>query len=384
MQPAHAAGGSPHDRLSDLASSAPIYVPALRWKQGEIRALKELADERLLGGILPLLLIDSQKERKQHDPDSDVPHSPASFIDFVAGEVQELLHDRQEAYIDTRLFDYANDDYDGLGRFFMTLHAGLMPAIPVLRRNAGAACIRTIKPFAKERGICLRLRLDSLEDTNDLEELVSSVDVDDRLVDIVFDLFELPSPLSADESARRIEMVLKKGRWRRCAIIGGSCRRTEKDNTDVPLRMPRLEVIQYRDIATILKTRVPIFGDYGIVLPKAHPATGGGATGPSPIIRYCTREAWYIWSKNEQYTDYRRLTHACAPFSEFMGAQFSPGDATIERIARGDAGPTGNASTWITTDTSHHLLYTVRQSAKLLPSPEPLEPSECRYPGKSA
>lgn len=368
------------NKLTSPSQTETVYVPALRWKQGEIDALAGLADGGLLGGVKPMLLIDTQKEREQNVR-VVVPREPGPYIDYVASEVQKLLRDRLEAYIDTRLFDYGNDDYDGMSRFFSTMHANNMRAIPVLRRNEGISRLKNLRGCAKNSGVCIRLRVDTLHDADDIEELLRSLGIDDRQTDLIFDLFRLPSPsLNAEESAQRISVVLRSGSWRRATLIGGSFVRPDRQTEHFPARIERCEVREHEKIAARLSGHRLIFGDYGIVLPESHPANQKGGIGQHPIIRYCAAYSWYVWFKNDALATYRELSHECATYSEFMGRTFSPGDAYIEGVARATELQLGNPAKWVEVDTSHHVMYAKRQVEGTLPSPEPIDRSECRFP----
>jgi hypothetical protein len=348
-----------------------------------------LAQENLLGGVLPLLLIDTVKEREQHATSRRAKsNEPGIYLDEVASEVQMLLKDKHAAYIDTRHFEVANEGHDGLVNFFTTLHAASTPAIPLLRFDASPSRREALQSRARTHGVAIRLRIRTFNEYREIERLLGDLGIDDRSTDLVFDLFRLDgSQIDVSDCARRIDQLLGLGTWRRCSLIGGSfALPSTKIRTAPPSRIERREVAAYDAILKKVQSKQQIaFGDYGIVYPNASPAESSGGAGTWPVIRYSTKSHWLVWRSTaahqaQKLSEYFTLAQSCATDADFMGAGFSSGDAFVEEAARGNRATPGGPSTWVCNDTSHHVVYTKHQFSNTLPRSAPISPSECKLP----
>lgn len=113
-------------------------------------------------------------------------------------------------------------------------------------------------------------------------------------------------------------------------------------------------------------SRVPTFSDYAV----AHPELS--AFDPRfmimiPNIRYTRADEWLVArgvnpKKVRASQQYQGLCQTLLRTRQCQAARFSWGDRYLRECARGQGGP-GNATTWRTVGTSHHLAFVVNQIA---------------------
>lgn len=365
-------------------------MPALRWKEAEIRALRTLAREQLLSGILPLILIDTIKEREQNAKRRGRSREPGVYLDEVADEMLQVLQEGRLVYVDTWLFERANDGMRGLERFFETLHGKQLASIPVLRTDAPPRRRRFFRDYDRKHGVAVRIRARHLlEVLDEIGSLLDDVGAAYSDSDLILDLWNMRAEFSDREFLERIAQVLELGPWRRATIIGGSYpAQLSRESKDNPTLVERREVAAFAAIKSGLSpSRKLIFGDYAFINPAAQPAASSGSAKRWPIIRYSTDAAWQVWRSDKpdqtgQLSGYVQLAQECATGASFMGRPFSPGDRCIEECARGEHLSPGDASAMITADLMHHIVYTMRQFSASLPRPQPLLRSACKPPSR--
>jgi hypothetical protein len=143
-------------------------------------------------------------------------------------------------------------------------------------------------------------------------------------------------------------------------------------------RESRIEFQVWNQLSDAVGTETALsFGDYGVV--HAHFVPPNKGVRVPPRIRYTTsnEHAFYRGALNSEYSD---LCGLVTSSSDFSGPNFSDGDRTIALCAQRLDGP-GNASSWVASDTSHHLEFVSRQvwqalhdsnrlAVFLLPEPE--------------
>lgn len=102
------------------------------------------------------------------------------------------------------------------------------------------------------------------------------------------------------------------------------------------------------------------YGDYG---PRSADFPPGGFANTLAQVRYTCPSGYYIFRGGLLRNDHEQLRTIgsdLATSQHFMGVGFSWGDGEVERIGSGQGG-TGNRTTWIAIETSHHLAFTSEQ-----------------------
>lgn len=368
-----------------LNGKHPRYVPALRWKRGEISALKRSLKAPEGTIITPLLLLDNVAEREQNET-KKIPSDPMKYIDFTASEMQKFFNS-QTAFVDTKLFDSQRPGIDALVEFFRNPIAKLSPLVPVLRLTDAEDRLREFRDTDPVKGIALRLEERHFRDRDRIDAFLAAVGVDERAVDLIADLDKLEEERAdIDPLAELIDGLSQRSKpWRSVTLLAGGYPSKPAFHDDRWIDCPRFEWLTYTKVATSLRRQkklVPAYGDYGIINPKATPTSGsGGGGGTRPIIRYCLHGSWRIRRAPEvmrkgAVSKYFDLARECVTSSIFMGRDFSDGDRYIDDRAMGLAETAGNASSYITVDTNHHIAFVVAQLRRGLLKASPRSDNE--------
>jgi hypothetical protein len=359
--------------------SGPRYIPVLKGKQGEYKALKQL-DPSVRGMLLPLVELpppdwDFETEAPSRSLQEHLPRavrllaqhwSPAQpiLIDpFFADDA--MLHPGWHA------FDQLREDTSEYG-----LHL-----VPVLGLNDDRSYQHAVKRAAHSdrHGICLRLREVDFEDPGqlviDLMEMLDNLRLSPESVDLVIDLGG-----SNGASAHQLQVLASAylmsipdlEEWRTVAVILSAFPASVSDEvaTGSSGHVRREDALAWRRLARQagLK-RIPLFGDYG----ADHPSYDYLRIDPRLLrmvasIRYTLDDEWLLVRgsqlRRHGFEQYRDLAKDLISRPEWLGADFSYGDRFIEDCATGNAG-TGNATTWRMVATNHHLTLVTRRLANL-------------------
>lgn len=356
------------------------YVPALRWKKGEILALKRFLQDPLSARATPLILVDNVKEREQNESGS-IPGDPRRYIDYTASEMQKMFNSRR-AFVDTCLFDSERAGVDGIAEFFNNGIAKVSMLVPVLRLSDSETRLNRLRDVISGRGVALRLPERRFRANTDIDNFLKALQIDESSVDLIADLEVLEEKRSDIEPIADLIQGLtsRETAWRSVTLLAGAYPSKPEFLDGQWINYPRSDWDVYKNVARCLRARkhhVPWFGDYGIVNPAAKPTSGsGGGGGTRPIIRYCAAGYWRIRRASEitkkgSVSEYFELARQCAIDSAFMGREFSFGDRFIDDRAMGHVMGGGNAASYIAVDTNHHLTYTSVQVSKTLPKPAP-------------
>jgi hypothetical protein len=367
--------------MSDPAPFGPEhYVPALRWKAGEIRAFKKLLAWKQADGVTPVFVIDNPLERQQNERGSRVPTEPIQYIDYVASEMQKVLGDHR-AFVDTVLFDRMRTGVDGLSRFFETMFSQLANLVPVLRLEDTRTRLDALKATVAKTGAALRLPPRQGAETETIAAFLRDLGCDETNVDVILDLGHLRERIEAKPTADVLTALANRAnRWRTITLLAGSYPATLEPTATSPAVCTRFDREAYEAVRTELgnrNVRLPSYGDYGIVYADAEPTSGTLAGGGArPIIRYCTSDAWLVWKSAEgaeagKTSPYFALARACATHPLFMGGDFSYGDEYIDDRATGQPLGGGQSVVYITVDMNHHLAFAAAQHNGTPPAPRP-------------
>ena len=365
------------------------YMPALRWKKGEILALRQFIRSDDGSAITPLILVDNVAERQQNEAptvSSRIPLDPKRYIDYTASEMQKLFNSRR-ALVDTSLFDSQRTDVDGLREFFSNVLARLSPLVPVLRLADTNERLTFFRGQIDGKGIALRLPEKSFAQMTQIDEFLERMKLDESSVDLIADLEYLEQERPDVEPLADLlsELTRRRTLWRSVTLISGAYPSKPSFVENGWLHFARSDWSTYEKVALTLKKRkepVPSFGDYGIINPNAKPTSGsGGGGGTRPIIRYCAADFWRVRrasgiTKKGSVSEYFDLSRECVIDPSYMGRDFSFGDCYIDDRAMVRVSQSGNASSYITVDTNHHLRFVTAQLTGVLPVPQPRDYSE--------
>jgi hypothetical protein len=348
------------------------YVPVLKGRAGELGALRE-ADERVRGSMTPLIEIPPVP----WDFESEQPaKEPREHVGAFSRALGRALTGERRFFLDGNLL--SDQDLIG-GRHPLAValdsaRSDDLRAVPVTGRARGEAYDRAVSEAiaADNRGACLRMDADDLQEPDDLEEMLTTVlarlDLTARDVDLVLDL----GAVSADQrwTAATVRLLLgslpNAEEWRSLTVVSSSFPLDLSGvEADSAVLLPRAEWTTWESLRQRRDRmpRMPTYGDYGI----SHPVqreVDPRIIQMSAAIRYTTdREFLIIKGRSVRlkgFEQYFRLAEQLVSRSEFHGEGFSWGDGFIARTARRADGP-GNAARWRQVGTSQHLAFVVAQ-----------------------
>jgi hypothetical protein len=338
------------------------YVPILRWKAGEKRALRELfpEDKRRL---TPLIEWSRPGEvAPKEDRESPTPEPP------------DLAHDIMKHW-GTRPFfcDLAwfwtgilDGDVLDLRRYAVGLaNSGLRP-IPVLTLGDAIEYRSALASLISGPEVCLRLHYADLAGQSlarRLNHFFLTTGHTPATVHVIADFNVHYRDLDIAAFYGRLPHITL---YRTLTVAAGSfpldLREFKGPQT---LRLPRHEWVRYQHQVGDRLQRQPTFGDYAMV----HPVLTKSARGlnPSATIRYTIDDAWLVMKgeglHNKDGPGYHQY-HANALLlmqgRDYRGPEFSAGDTYISEVAARDS-ELGNPTTWVQAGVNHHLTFVSHQ-----------------------
>lgn len=347
----------------------PYYVPVLRWKRAEQRALGAImVPER--DYITPLVeLVPRDYEAKKSGVVPTIPQ----VADKQATAIARNWHDRP-MYVDCGLLpprlrrDSRNHP---LGHLARLATEGGLKLIPVadLRMTPAEVIVLADAATLLGQGSAIRLKPADLWDRTlgeRVEALVGGLRHGTLSVDVLID-YEI-----TDSGAPAIASVVKRlggrGHWRTVAAISGAFPKDLTGFSPGEHLHPRGDLTWWRSQAPGGQPPCA-FGDYAI----QHPifSEPPGRANFSASIRYATEEHWVVMRGEGVFNDdgpgfaqWPANAQLLCDRTEFCGSQFSDGDRYISAMGQ-QAETTGNAETWLRAGLNHHMVYTSRQIAKL-------------------
>jgi len=351
------------------------YVPLMRWRAGEYRALKRLSDA-CRQRVVPLIEV--------LPPDFDFElRQPKKHIDEQLKPFVKQFEDHwpnRPALVDAKQIDAAIRMGDGshpLTFVFDEARAKGLGLVPVTALDRDAGYQQSVQSIvaADGRGIGLRCGLEEALDPDfdaNLSALLAQLACAANAVDILLDLgnpkFDPQAPLIAI-----ITSVLAAGG------IFASARSVTMMATSFPDslttlqygldKLPRREWLLYKALLSALPDRVrrPGFGDYvvaAVEFPKGDMRFMRG----SPNVRYAIDDAWLVAKAKRQKTNnnqpYPALCGAIVASGYFSGSAFSDGAKYIDGCRIGTE-KKGNPTTWKWVATNHHITKVVADLANL-------------------
>ncbi len=362
--------------------SKAVYLPQLKWKAGERRALSSARGAKT-GRIVPAFKVppaggfDIEQQRVL---------TATEYLHSFGRQLAECW-DRRIAFIDAELID------DERHREAAAEH----PLTELLERarlaGANAAPIYSLQSSpeyrmavrryaAHNRGAalsCLRIKLDELESLGGPEAL-QALAADFGMATSSTVLLLDGGPLEINEVdefahllAGQLARLIAPDTWHR--VFWSATSFPEKPNLKAGMdgRFARRDWQLYK--ALLENTEglpvVPMFSDYALEYPSAYAPFNGA---PSAHLRYSSEEDYLIFKgpsvrREEGYKAIFAVAARLAASAEFKGAEYSFGNAVIERLS-GGIGKTGHASTWRWCSTDHHFSLVISQLSSLLNLPK--------------
>jgi hypothetical protein len=349
------------------------YVPCLRWKQGEYKAVSLLSSAaRAL--ITPLI------EVPEKGYDFETGTCKKSIDEHLAPIAKRVRANWQQSpcFVDLNLIppsDRMTGAIHPVKSLFEQLSAQGCSAIPVTGLDRDPQYQHAVKQCVSKdkRGLCVRVSIEEAAKPTLKSSLYALLgkELPVKACDLVFDL-EAPNFLPLDGFAKLIESIIRQlpnlPEWRSFSMIGSSFPPNMGEIKTSPAVIPRNEWLLYKMLVPALRKsrlRIPSFGDYAINHPDVLQKDMRFLK-PSGTIRYAIDDAWMITKgpnvRDNGYGQYVGHCKNVIASSHFFGSNFSEGDKYISDCAAGNA-KTGNLSTWRWVGTNHHLEKAARDVA---------------------
>jgi Beta protein len=334
------------------------YVPALRWKAAERRALEELpSDAREV--VTPLIEIPppALAPSEKHDVESRV---------IVVAEQLAKAWGAQPFFID---FGLVTNVRTGTGRLaievFLSVAAGLgLIAIPVVSNAYSSEFQSAIVSSARRRGCGFGFRV-GREEVLGRSPFRRPSALSDSPVDLLVDLgvwdAAVPSLIVTTTSLPNIDT------WRSLSVIAGAFPRDLMGMRPGRHEIRREEWCSWRDAMSAWRSgRRPSFGDFTIQYACYHEPPARANVSAS--IRYAGEDHWVVMrgeglmNKNGPgWKQYPANAELLCLQDEFCGRDFSYGDRYIWDIGTHQSPRIGSPETWLAAGINHHLVLAARQ-----------------------
>ena len=338
------------------AVTEPRYVPILKGKRGELDALRDLQPSTRMR-IRPLVEILPSPE--EQDVISDV----GKALDALA-----VRWPLEPIMLDVGYFDLETETGPtALGIAMNSAEGRLAHAVPVFRLADGAAVRADVARAANRDGHGAAIRLigedldlfpDELND--ELANALDRVELERGEIDLLIDLSAVTGAAAVLGGSRLVASLVREldgvSEFRSVTVASGAF---PVDLSNVPPwtvgELPRDDAALYSRILRRPLARTIDYGDYAI----AHPLLANGAPfAPPPQLRYTVADRWLtLKGKRNDPGGNSQFYDVCAMIAEhpdFVGAGLGPADKRIAEGRDSGLGP-GNATTWRSIGTTHHI-----------------------------
>ncbi|GAA1928990.1 beta family protein [Streptantibioticus ferralitis] len=347
------------------------YVPILKGKRGEFRALGEMAPavqadvHPVLEVVNDQLLRDVMETFREHAWNQLPPG-----LD-VAVDCSDLWRTGPVGGV------WSGHPMNWLSEAF---GAWLLPLIPVFRPHDPLGALAETRDVhrAHHRGATLRLLVlelssDASAISRTCRDALRAVKLVPEQVDLLLDAGYLSGDAAVAEALPAMLHALNWAQsvpWRNVVVASGAFPRSLARMVRGRLnRVHRWDASLWHKVARSTEGKPPHFGDYGV----SHPAMPMGGRGSIPNLRYTNGEVWdvYVASRRHPGNDgffaiCRELV--CSDRWPAHGETVSWGDEQIARCARRERPKGGGPSEWRAWATSHHLAV-ITQALRSMGSP---------------
>ncbi len=343
------------------------YVPILRWKAGEKRALKALShrDKARMTPILEWSRTDDVSPEEDRAVRMPTPRE-------LTKDVLDNWGARPFFY-DARRFwsDHLAGDSTELRRYAAEIANGGLRAIPVFTLDDGEAYRRALASLTSKDGVCVRLGFADIAGATmqeRLAEFLKATGHDPSSVHLIADFETHFRDMDIPAFCSRFQAIRNYCTF---TVAAGSFPLDLREFKGPQIfYLAREEWVRWHDQVNRDLLRRPTFGDYATLNPQLSPVKKG--LNPSATIRYTTEDYWLVMKgeglrnrdgpRHEQYPANASLL---MKRPDYCGPAFSEGDRYIQDVAARSDGP-GNPTTWVQAGVNHHVTFVIRQLAALV------------------
>lgn len=341
-----------------------MYVPILKGKQGEFDAWGHVGTSRRRQ-VQPLFEIVSDKGTSQ---------DLSKFRDGLVKVSQSGDHLAIDAGSLSPWADDSGDSPTAYAWLESELAYAEVSFQAVVRLGDSSEQISSLLRDVGPRGIMLRIggtELDPSPTPSDtsLRDWCAEHDVPPEEVDLLLDLGSihgLDSLSVSDMADAYLDWAASNGPWASVILSSGAFPQQISN-----LKKGEYNLVERADAALWRRMRGTRdaelrYSDYGMRHPDL--IEGQMWNGPLPNLRYTAGSHWIVWREGkDDHQGFSTFYDVCANImahAEFLGADFSWGDETIESKASRNPGP-GSGQQWITIGLNHHLEFVVDRLSRL-------------------
>lgn len=342
-----------------------MYMPVIRVKEGERRALANL-EPQTSAGLLPLFDVQRNDEKKslhEHIRDS------VDVIRQVWSTHGEFLVDISQIPVDAR----CRDGVHPIAAINLVCRElGLRPTFAYAFDRSDApydeAIVAAVLSGPVPHRIAFRLQEQDLlfwdETVERMARIVARSKVDMSAATVIIDLQALSTTSSVDTDLLRERLhALSKAGAGRLVLLGSSMPQSESLKADAAVAIRRHEVAVWESMLRFVPTL--LFGDYGIVHPHFAHLKGSAAPIPAPKAKYATPSNWQIIKGHKprkgEGSQYPAIARKILEAPWFRSNDFGWGAERIREVATRGSGKRGTPTCWIAFCTQIHLAITVKQ-----------------------
>jgi hypothetical protein len=345
----------------------PAYMPVLRMKSGERKALLNL-DSWQKARLLPLFDVQAPEAGMSTDDQLGL------AVDFI----REAWTGEQEFLLDISQLGTEVRTRSGMHPIqYLAIAFGQASLQPTMcfafDRNDDAyeaAFLAVVRRHGESAKAAFRLQQHDLlfwEETLDrIGVLQTASHIASERLTVIADMQSLRGSQLVDASVLegRFKDLAARG-FGRLVVLGSNMPDSESLPRDGELEVRRLEV----DIWEALLRAVPtlMFGDYGIIHPTSVYIPHSGMAIPAPKAKYTSATRWQVIKghkpKKGEASQYYKIAGRLINAPWFRPNDLGWGAETIREIAIGRRGKRGNNTDWVAYTTEIHLSMTVKQVA---------------------
>ena len=342
----------------------PVYIPALKWRQGEKLALKNLSD-RLKNSIIPLIELVNDEGDNPEDLSNDLSAfwNKTAYLD---------VHYRPQHFARTALNNVAT-------------HTQNIDIIPVARLDSPQIVIEGIKSVAGMHNNGFALRIMATQDidfsmlTEDVRLMLERLSAPKDRVDLMIDFGYLESKTQTYQTTlESVASAISFDSWRRVVVVAGNFPPSLQDfrpNEDNLLKRSELELWQKNRVTG---GRELIYSDYTIRYPDN---VTKGLRG-SKSVRYTLENDFQVFRGTREDKSFKYLVHAMnikALYSDKYPESYCWGDEIIAEKANQlekclsdgvdpetyDGFSPGGAKDWVAWSINHHMTVVLKSNLQV-------------------
>lgn len=356
-----------------------LYMPALKWKQGEhfaVKPLKAIQKSR----VQPIAELP---DRPYHWGDERYTKSWDRHIDDLVtatvnnwGTTHELAVD-QIIDVSDALSSNPGSPWEYL---FAKLWAAGVKAVPVLSTRASAseqAALISVAKAHKHTRWLLRFRADQHGEVPAAAHVqtwfanaMAALGVKHGQVDAVLDLGHItgdPKALVAN-TAHALQTIAALGAWRQVVLLSGGFPVNLAGIQKGTKQLPRTDWDLYKRVTVRAELQnINLgYGDYGVTHVDAFEDDPRKMV-MSANLRYTHWQDWHVLKgKNVRdygFAQYKDLCQILVSLPIYMQPTFSQGDGNYDKVANDPKVGPGNATQWRRDATNHHIHVVLHQLA---------------------